>query len=184
VVGGHGPVVEHRGAEHSQREPGIVGAGVPVEEAGGQVVGTERRHVLECLLPGDLLVATADAHAAGQVVEPQGGRVHAGDTLVDHASLAEQGDEKRQWRYQVGGIVEQPLPFGQVLVHQPVFVLLEVAQSPVDQLRRLGRGARGEIVLFDQGGLETATGGVEGHTGPGNAAADHQHIEALGRHAG
>ena len=78
VVGGHRAVVEHRGAQDGQGEPGVVGPGVPVEESGHQPVGPQGGHVGQGLGPGHLLVAPADAHPAGQVVEPQGGAVDAG----------------------------------------------------------------------------------------------------------
>ena len=177
VVGGHRPVVEHRGAEHGQGQPGVVGPGVPVEEAGHQPVGPEGGHVGEGLRPGHLLVAPADAHPAGQVVEPQGGRVDAGHAPVDHPVLAEQRDQEGERGDQVGGVVEQPLALGQVLVDQAVLVLLEVAEPAVDQLGRLGRGARGEVVLLDQGGPEAPAGGIERHAGAGDPAADDQHVE-------
>jgi hypothetical protein len=35
----------------------------------------------------------------------------------------------------MGRVVEQALALGQVLVHQPVLALLEVAQAAVDELR-------------------------------------------------
>ena len=54
----------------------------------------------------------------------------------------------------------------------------------MDQLGRLGRGPRGEVVLLHQGGLEPPAGGVEGHPGTGDAPADDQHVEVLARPAG
>ena len=103
VVGGHRAVVEHRGAQHGQGQPGIVGPGVPVEEAGHQPVGPEGGHVGQGLGPGHLLVAPADPHPAGQVVEPQGGPVDPGHAAVDHAVPAEQGDEEGERATPGGG---------------------------------------------------------------------------------
>ena len=53
----------------------------------------------------------------------------------------------------------------------------------MDHLGRLGRGARGEVVALDQGGAQPAAGGVEGHAGPGDAAADDEDVEGLARRA-
>ncbi len=169
VVGGHRTVVEHRGAQDGEGEPGVVGPGVPVEEAGRQPVGPEGGHVGQGLLPGDLLVAPADPDPTGQVVEPQGGPVHTGHTAVDHPGAPEEGDEEGERGDQMGRVVEQALALGEVLVDQPVLVLLEVAEPAVDELGGLGRGARGEVALLDQGGPQSPAGCVEGHPGPGDA---------------
>ena len=50
----------------------------------------------------------------------------------------------------------------------------------MDELRALRRRAAGEVVPLDQGGAQAAAGGVEGHPGPGDAAADDQHVERGG----
>ena len=132
------------------------------------------------LCPGDLLVATADPHPAGEVVEPQGGQVDPGHPPVDHAVPSEERNEEGEGRDQVRGVLQEPLPFGEVLVDQPVLVLLEVAESAVDQLGRLGGGARREVVLLHQGGAESSARGIQCHAGTGDASADDQHVEGLG----
>jgi hypothetical protein len=119
-------------------------------------------------------VAPADPYTAGEVVEPQCRQVDAGHTAVDHAVLPEERDEKGEGRDQVGGIVQQSLALGQVLVDQPVLSLLEVAQTAVDHLGRLRRRAGGEVVLLHQGGPEATAGGIQRHPGPGDAATDDQ----------
>ncbi len=183
VVGRHRPVVEDRRAQDRQGQPGVVGPGVPVQEARHQPVGPQGGQVGQGLVPADVLVTGADAHPPGQVVEPQGGAVDPGHPTVDHPVPPEQGDEEGEGRDQVGSVLEQPLALGQVLVDQAVLVLLEVAKSAVDQLRRLGRGPRSEVVLLHQGGAEPSAGGVQGHAGPGDAPSDDQHVEGLGGQA-
>jgi hypothetical protein len=41
------------------------------------------------------------------------------------------------------------------------------------------RCPRGEVALLDEGGLQTAAGGVEGDARSGDSAAHHQHVERL-----
>ncbi len=172
-------VVECRGAEHGQSEPCVVGPCVPVEEAIEQVVGLEGREVGERLGLRDALVAPPDADAPGQVVEPERGAVGAGDALVQHPFPPEDRDQKGKGPDQVRRVVEQPLSLGQVLVDQPVLALLQVADPAVDELRRLGGGARGEVVPLDEGGPQAPTRRVEGDPGTGDSPADDQHVEGL-----
>jgi hypothetical protein len=84
-----------------------------------------------------------------------------------------------QGRHQVRRVVEQTLALGQVLVDQAVLPLLQIAEATVDQLGRLRRRARGEVVLLDQRRPQSPAGGIERHPGPGDAASDDQHIERL-----
>ena len=179
VVGHDRAIVERRGAQDLQGQSGIVGPGIPVEEPGYQPVGAQRGQVLEGLGARHPLMALPDADASGEVVEPQGGEVGGGHAAVDHPVLAEQGDEEGEGLHQVGGIVEQALALGQVLVHQPELTLLQVADPAVDQLGGLGRRARSEVVLLDQRGAQAAAGGVQGHPGAGDAAPDDQDVEML-----
>ena len=63
--------------------------------------------------------------------------------------------------------MQQALALAQRLVHEADVAVLQVAQPAVHQLRRLGRGARGEVVALDQRRAQAAGGGVEGHAGAG-----------------
>ena len=184
VIGRHRAVVEHCCPQDLQGQSGIVGPGVPVEEPGHQPIGAEGREVLERLGPAHPLVTLPDAHAAGQVVEPQGGQVGGGHAAVDHAVPAEQGDEEGEGRHQVRGVVQQSLALGQVLVHQAELALLEVPEPAVDQLGGLGGGPGGEVVLLHQRGAQAPAGGVEGHAGPGDAAPDDEDVEMFAGQAG
>ena len=71
VVGGHRAVVQDGGAQHGQGEPGVVGPGVEVQEAGHQPVGAQGGQVGQGLGLGHPAVPGPDAEPAGQVVEPQ-----------------------------------------------------------------------------------------------------------------
>ena len=125
----------------------------------------------------DLAVAFPDAPAAREVVHPQRGGVRAGHRLGDDAVAAEEGDEERERADQVRRVVEQALSFGQILVDEAELALLEVADAAVDHLRRLRGRPRREVALLDEGGLQTAAGGIERHAGSGDPAAHDQHVE-------
>ena len=132
VVGHYRAVFKGGGASQGEREAGVVGAGVVVEESGHQVLGAQGGQVRQRLLLVHPLVPGADAQAPGEVVEPQGTGVGTGHRLGDHAVTAEEGDEKGQRADQMGRVVQQALALGQVLVDQSEFTLLEVAQAAVD----------------------------------------------------
>ena len=179
VVGHRRAVLERRRPGQRQGQAGVVGPGVEVEEPGHQVIGVERGQMGQRLLLVDLLVALADAPASREVVEPQCARVGAGDGLGDHAVLAEERDQEGEGRDQVRRVVEQALALGQVLVDEPELFLLEVADAPVDHLGGLRRGARGEVVLLDQGRAQPPARRIQRDAGPGDAAPDDQHVERL-----
>ena len=49
----------------------------------------------------------------------------------------------------------------------------------MNELGRLGRRARGEVVALDERNLETTRRGIERDTGPGDATADDNEVEGL-----
>ena len=177
VVGDGGAVQEGGGAGHRQRQPGVVDVGVVVQVGPGEPSGPQGGHAGEGVVGGDLLVDVADAEPAGQVVGPEGGAdaPRRGPAAVD-------GEHERHPPDQVGGVPEQPLALGQGLGDEPELPLVEVPQAAVDQLGRLRRRPRGEVVALDQGRAQSPGGGVEGHARAGDAPADHQDVEGLGRH--
>jgi hypothetical protein len=75
----------------------------------------------------------------------------------------------------------EQVAFPQRLVDQLEVKLFQVPQAAVDELARSARGARGQVARLDQGHPQAAGGGVQGGPGPGDAAADDQHVEPLGR---
>ena len=76
-------------------------------------------------------------------------------------------------------VLERALAFVERLVDEPDLTLLEVAQAAVHELGALRARARGEVVALDQRGAQAPGGGVERHPGAGDAATDHQDVEAL-----
>ena len=179
VVRRHRIVLEDGGAQHRKREAGIVAPGIPVEESGHQSLGVQGGQMGQRFGGGDLLVSLADPDAPGQVVEPEGGQVDPGHAAVDHTVLAEQGDQEGKGGHQMGGVLQQSLAFGQVLVHQAVLPLAQVAQPAMDEFGGLGRRPRRKVVLLDQRRAESTTGGVKGDARSGDATADDHHVEGL-----
>ena len=71
---------------------------------------------------------------------------------------------------------QQHLALRQRFADEPEFVVLEVAQPAVDQLRAPRRRVRGEIVLLDQQNRESAPGGVARDARAVDAAADDEQV--------
>src|SRR5690606_4380360 len=101
------------------------------------------------------------------------------------------GREERQRPREVRGVAQQDGPLAQGLAHErelrAVGVLdrlLEVAHAAVDELRAAAARAGGEVGALHEGDLEPAARGVERRAGPRGAAADHEHVEALGGQPG
>jgi hypothetical protein len=65
------------------------------------------------------------------------------------------------------------------LSDQPEIEVLEVAQAPVDELRRPPGGPRGEVRALHQRHAVAAGGSVERHAGAGDPPAHHGQIETL-----
>ena len=65
------------------------------------------------------------------------------------------------------------------LVDEADLALLEIAESAVDQLGGLRRGAAREIAPLHESGPEAPGGGIEEHAGPCDPAADDEHVESF-----
>ena len=184
VVDDGGAEVDRRGAGEREGQAGVVGLGVVVQVGPGEAVA-ERRHVGPGRVGLEPAVDLADAQPAGQVVHPHGRAEGPRHLLGDDAALAgEDRDEEREHLDQVRGVAQQALALVQRLVDQADVAVLQVAQPAVHQLGRLGRRARGEVVALDEGGAQAAGGGVEGHAGAGDAAADDEHVVGADAQAG
>ena len=170
-----------RGAGDREHEPGVVGGGVVVQVAAGQAVPRHRRQVGERLVGVEALVQLADAEPAGEVVHPHRRAEGPGDPAGDQAVPGEDRDHERQQLDQVGSVAAEALALVERLVDEADVALLEVAQSPVDELGALRRGAAGEVVGFDQRRAQAPGGGVEGDPDAGDPAADDEHVEVLVR---
>ena len=202
-----GAVQHHRAvafglAEHGQHQPHVVGLAV-VEEVGVvRVARGERRDQPQHLVVVDramavrgppLLVlaglravfipflALLPAAAAGA-----GGRHHVVHVqpeadLAVPPLLAERGDQERGRVDEVRRQVDEQLALQQRLAHQSQVEVLQVTEAAVDHLRGAARGADGVVVALQQGDRVAARGGVQGHPGAGDAAADHDDLEVGAR---
>jgi hypothetical protein len=63
---------------------------------------------------------------------------------------------------------------------RPEIEVLQVAQAAVHQLARARRRADRVVAALDEGDGVAARRGVERDSRPGDAAADHEHVERLG----
>src|SRR5690606_10853171 len=79
--------------------------------------------------------------------------------------------------------VAEPLTLGERFVDEAHLPLLEVAESAVHELGRLGRGAGGEVVPLYEGRPQAPGGGVESAADPCDPTADHDHVEVHGGEA-
>ena len=160
-----GPLVTgHHGIEHHQ--PGVVDPGVRVFKSlvdpRGQAILRQEAHA----------TAPLELVALGQIViEEQTGADHPGRTQVRAVRQA-----KTHGTGDVGRHTEQHLTLRQRLFHQPEFVMLEIAQTAVDQLAGVGRGGRGEILRLKQGNLQTPSCRIGCDADPVDAATDDDQI--------
>ena len=88
---------------------------------------------------------------------------------VDRHQEGERADQMR--REALEGLL---LPQG--LAHEPEVHQLQVAEPAVDQLGRLGGGARREVALLEERHRGAAQGQVPRHSRPRHAAADHDGV--------
>ena len=77
----------------------------------------------------------------------------------------------------MGGHPQQHFTFVQRLADKTKGAVLEIAQTPMDQLAGGRRRARAEIVHLDEQNLDAAAGGVPGKPRSVYAAADNGEIE-------
>ena len=81
--------------------------------------------------------------------------------------------------YEMGGVAQQSLSLPEVLVDEPILLLLEVSQTPVDELRRLRRGSARPVATLDDRNAQATADRIERNTGAGDAAAYDEHVEIL-----
>ncbi|MNN14559.1 hypothetical protein D3C81_1276310 [compost metagenome] len=182
-VVGHGRAMEGGGARDVQRQPRVIHPRIEIQEAPGQVLRIEGGAVREDLRLGQLLVQDAFAPAAGQVVRPEQALECLGEPLVEHAVALHHGKQEWQALHQMARVAAQALALKQGMAHQAQVALLDVAQAAVHHLRRLGRGARGKVVLLDQRHTVAAQAGVQRRVGAGDPAADDEDVEGLAAQA-
>jgi hypothetical protein len=157
-------------------------------------VRRQRRDQLEHLLAIDRAVAVRRpvevlvdllrrAHLTAAAADPGAGHdvVHVepdADPAVAPV-LAEGGHEKGRRVDQVRRQLHHQLALQQRLADQPEVEVPQVAEAAVDHLRGAAGGPLGIIAALQQRHRVAARGGVEGDPGAGDAAADHDHLEAL-----
>ncbi len=77
----------------------------------------------------------------------------------------------------MGRDAQERLPLPHVAAHQTEVEQLEVAKPAVDETRGSRAGARGEIVLLDEGDGQSAERGVARDPGSDDPAADDKEID-------
>ncbi len=178
-VGGDRGAVEGGGAGDRQRVAGVVDLRVVVLDAADQRVGLEPRRDPQRLALGQVSVSRHAGVAGHLVVEHHPG-ADVGplpDAVLERVEERDRLDEVgRDPRQQQSALAER-------LAHEAEVELLEVAQAAVDQLAGAAGGARGEVARLDQRHRQAAGGGVERSRGADDAAADHDDLEGLVRHA-
>jgi hypothetical protein len=103
-----------------------------------------------------------------------------GHLAGDHAApTGEHGEQEREDLHEVRRVVQEALALVEGLVHEVDLALLQVPEAAVGELRRLGRGARREVVALHESGAQTPRRGIERHPGAGDAGAHHQHVERV-----
>ena len=80
----------------------------------------------------------ADAQSAGEVVRPHRGAEDAGELAGQQAVTGEHREEEGEHAYEVGRGAAQDLPLREGFVDEPDFLLLQVPDAAVHELRRLG----------------------------------------------
>ena len=127
---------------------------------------------------------------ACQVEHPRGGQaLSPADIVVEEKPKAQEplraqadmvGQHEAQGPHDVRREAPDHLALEQGLAHEAELVVLEIAQSAVDQLGRLGRRAAREIVTLEEDDRGAAAGRIARDTAPVDAAADDGEIESLG----
>ena len=86
--------------------------------------------------------------------------------------------------HEVRGQPRQAVALATRLPRDTQLTLADVAQTAMDELRGAARGAGGEVIALHEQRAQPTTGGVAQHPGAGDAAADHEQVDALALRAG
>src|SRR6187399_1370060 len=76
----------------------------------------------------------------------------------------------------VRGVAVEQAAFAESLQDEGDVALFEVAHAAVDELGAAAGGALGEVVGFEEEGLEAAGGGIDGDAESGGASADDDEV--------
>ena len=173
VVAGDRPRLVRR--DHvGEREPHVVGAGVPVLRAAGEPVAPERRLLAQHAGRREAACAPDVAEERERVVErePRAQRP-AREPLpgVERPGEAQRADEVRRER-------EERAPLAARLEDEVQVAVLEVAHAAVHQPARARAGAARPVVALDERDPEPAHRRVARHPRPGDPAPHHEHVHA------
>ncbi len=176
AVGGGGPC-------HCEHEAHVVlELAVPREDPATQAraaydgsQGQRLRHP-DAAGPGQGLAAGA----RGQPQQVTGADAGAGQPLLDTTDGRCQGHQHRERVHEVGRRgLHQDAALDRTLVGDVELPLGEVAQAAVHQLGAPPARAERDVLGVDGHHAEPAAGGVERHSGPGDAETDHEHVGGL-----
>ena len=172
----HHRTVVRRGTRDRHRVTGVVDDGVVVADTADQRITLESGRHPQRAGPRQMLLCRNGLRAAHSVVQQEPGRhVRAlPPAMGQREEELERFDEMRRERR------HRQLPFVQRLRDEPELELFQVAQTPVEHLRRTRRRARREIPRLDERDLQSAGRGVEGRAHTDHPATDHHHVELLG----
>ncbi len=150
---------------------------LPVVVGGGaeEAVGVEARVALQGLLAGEHPVVRDGLVEGEGVVADHAEPDHAGPAL---APLVD-GDDEAQRFDEVRRYVEELLALGEGLAHEVELVVLQVAQTAVDQAGRPLGGPVRDVALVQEQHLQAAHGGVPGDAGAVDAGPDHDEVERV-----
>ena len=185
IVGDDGPPLRGR-PQDGEREPRVVGQAVVVEKRPAEAVHAQRGDERGRGGGIETPVAGPPAAAGQNIVRPQaerhpqgqGGAQGGGKAQPEGARGAPvQRQHKRQGPDQMGRVAQEDVLLLQAFPYLGEIEHRQVAKASVDELGRPAAGPLREVTAFDQSGREPAGGRLEDHTGPGDPAADHQHIE-------
>jgi len=130
-------------AQDPEREAGVVGLGVvvavPAEHAGA-LEHREEPHDL------GLVQALVVPLPRERVVHAEADAEHP----ARHGVAGERGERKGQALDETAALVEHPLTLFDALSCHEELTLAQVAQAPVNELRRAARGALGEVSSLDE----------------------------------
>ena len=124
------------------------------------------------------MVTLADPETAGEVVHPERAAQHrARACRSTRPPLVSTGTRNGQHADEMRRVLERPLSFGEPLVDQAKFALVEVAESAVHELRAPRAGTGREVVSFHQRGSKPAGGGIERDARAGDSTTDDEQVE-------
>jgi len=157
-------------------EAGIVHPAVGIFEGRG-IAGLERR---PCRVVAQVEAARGRQQlaAAQMVVEEEAEAQHPGRT---EPGMVRQDETQRP--DDVGGEAPQHLALHQRLAHQAELVVLEIAQSTVDELGGRGGGGAGEVALLEEDGCKSPSGRIARDAAAIDAPSDDSEVVDLLPHA-